>query len=63
MDIYSDTVTYMLILTDLNKYLKCSLYYDSLIIQIDLAVAEIHAVTLKSVNTDTCFLFANVLDI
>ena len=40
--IYSDTVTYILILTHLNKYLKCSLYYDTLTIQIELTVVKIN---------------------
>lgn len=37
-------MTYLFILTQLNQYFKCSLCYDSLIIQIDLVVAETDSV-------------------
>ena len=40
--IYSAPVTYKVIIKHLNNYFKCVLYYDMLIIQIDLVVAEIH---------------------
>ena len=46
--IYSDPVTYILVLTHLIKYFKCSLYYDTLIIQIDLVVAETHSVNYRA---------------
>ena len=39
--LYSDPVTDIHILTHLDKYLKCSLYYDTLIFQVALVVAEI----------------------
>lgn len=42
--IHSDPVTYARILIHLNISLKCSIYYDNLIIQIDLVVAEIFSV-------------------
>lgn len=40
---HSDPVTYILILTHLNKYFQCSLCYVALIIQIDLVVAHRYA--------------------
>ena len=46
--IYSDTVTFILILTYLSKYCKRSLYYDTLTIQIDVVVAEIHFVNYQA---------------
>ena len=39
--IFSDPVIWILKLTHLNKYFKCSLYYDTSIIQVDLVVAAI----------------------
>ena len=42
--IYSDPVTHLLMLTPLQKYPKCCLYYDTKIIQIDLVVAEIYSI-------------------
>ena len=42
--IYSHPITYILKILHLNKSYKCSLYYDTRIIQIDLVVAEIHSI-------------------
>ena len=46
--IYSDPVTYILILMHWNKDFKCSLYFDTLIIQMDLVAAEIHSVNYRA---------------
>lgn len=40
---HSDPVTYLPILTHLNKCFQCSLCYEALSIQIDLVVAEMHS--------------------
>ena len=41
--IYSDPVTYVPKLTQLSKYFKCCFYHETLSIQIDLVVVEIHS--------------------
>ena len=46
---HSDPVTYALIMTHLNISFKCSLYYDTLIIQIHLVVAEIVSVNCRQI--------------
>lgn len=51
--IYFDSATYILILTHLNKYVKCSLYYDNLINQIDLIVAEMSCVNHRAETKNT----------
>ena len=36
-------MTYILLLKYLNTFFRCSLYFDTLIIQIDFVVTEIHS--------------------
>lgn len=44
--IYSDQVTH--ILTHLNKYFTCTNYDDTLIIRIDLVIADVHSINYQA---------------